>query len=802
MKKTLIIALLMLSYINVFGADFKIGQLSYFINADLESVTLEDANVDPLTYYVTVPDTVSYNGIKYVVNKIGDRAFYSLNSYHLKTVILPSTIKSIGNNAFLGCTSLDSINLPNSIINLGAGAFRDCKKLINIIIPESLSVIEGGTFAGCISLREVDLPNSITYIGNQAFSNCKSLQTLKLSNTLKTICDKAFSKCNNLSSVFIPRSVTNIGISPFEECSNLANIMVEDGNLYYDSRDNCNAIIDSQSNTLIGGCNSTIIPSTVKAIGDYAFYNCSKMIELMLPKSISRIGNYAFYNCTGLTMNLVIPDSVLTIGEKAFYGCCHITSLKIGKLMKEIGQSAFSECTGLILVDYNAMNCNDFPTKSVFEDTHIKRFVFGGDVQRIPNNICKDSRSLLSINIGNSVQNIGDSAFYSSWGLSSINIPNSVVSIGDFAFYNTGITVLNVPNSVKYIGDNAFSDCQYLISLNVHDAATIIGNSSFKNDFELRSVSLGQNIISIGDDAFYLCRNIDSITIPNTVVSIGERAFYDCLNLQYLSIGKNVKKISSGAFYGCEKLTHLFFNAICCDDLDYSCFYKTPGFSNVVFSEGVEHIPSFLCWKMQMTSMTLPETIQTIGDNAFSHSILEKIKLPNSLISIGKEAFYDTKIKTINVPNSVSNIGFDSFSNCVELISITIPESLSVLCENFREQTNNLTSIYSYLMDPNIPIKINHLGNPEFFNQLVLQQCVLYVPKGTIDLYKNHFIWNKFANIMEFDTASIGDVPVNQQNEYKINAIYTIDGKKHINLQPGINIIKYDNGQTEKLIVQ
>ena len=129
-------------------------------------------------------------------------------------------------------------------------------------------------------------------------------------------------------------------------CTGLTSIVVESGNQRYDSRNSCNAIIETASNTLIVGCNNTIIPNSVTAIGERAFEGCTGLTSLVIPNSVTAIGERAFYGCTGLT-SIVLPNSVTEIGVGAFCGCSGLTSIEIPNSVKKIGQYAFYNCRGL-----------------------------------------------------------------------------------------------------------------------------------------------------------------------------------------------------------------------------------------------------------------------------------------------------------------------------------------------------------------------------------------------------------------------------------------------------------------------
>jgi hypothetical protein len=192
--------------------------------------------------------------------------------------------------------------IPYGVTWIGNNAFRDYGFLTTIIIPETVTHIGNGAFEGCLSLSTINIPSSVTHIG-----------------------DSAFRQCLDLDSIRIPKTVKSIGKGAFANCSELSSIVVEPDNPVYDSRDNCNAIIETATNTLIAGCSNTVIPASVTSIGDHAFEGIA---FIDIPGSVTHIGNDAFANRERLT-SIRIPKTVKSIGEGAFAHWYYLSSIVV-----------------------------------------------------------------------------------------------------------------------------------------------------------------------------------------------------------------------------------------------------------------------------------------------------------------------------------------------------------------------------------------------------------------------------------------------------------------------------------------
>ena len=284
---------------------------------------------------VTIPNSVTH---------IEESAFRDCTG--LTSVTIPNSVTSIDRFAFAGCKGLISVTIGNSVTSIGRSAFSSCTGLTSVTIPNSVTHIEESAFRDCTGLTSVIIPNSVTHIEESAFRDCTGLTSVIIPNSVTYIGGAAFYWCTGLTSVTIGNSVTSIGGSAFRGCKGLSSIVVASGNAKYDSRDNCNAIIETEPNTLIAGCKNTIIPNSVTSIGQYAFLGCTGLTSVTIPNSVTGIGYDAFYGCLGLT-SVIVGNSVTSIGDDAFNGCMVLTSVTIGNSVTSIGDRAFYGCPGL-----------------------------------------------------------------------------------------------------------------------------------------------------------------------------------------------------------------------------------------------------------------------------------------------------------------------------------------------------------------------------------------------------------------------------------------------------------------------
>jgi len=289
---------------------------------------------------------------------------------------------------------------------------------------------------------EVVLDDSVTKIGEKAFFKCTDLTSITFPDSVTEIGKFAFRNCKNLISLVIPDSVEIIGDYAFLGCNSLKSIVVDKNNPKYDSRDNCNAIIETETNRLIQGCQNTIIPDSVEIIGAYAFRGCTCLASIKIPNSVTKIGEEAFFGCDNLKLSTItMPDHDVEIGKNAF----------------------FSDDSYRI-IHYRA----DCPLSNKW----IKNNSLSHDFA--------DGEGEILLKLNGLITKIGEKAFQGSY-MVEIEIPKSVTEIGKMAFSDCQwLTYITIPYSVTKIGEKAFCNCYELESIEIPDSVTEIGESAFR----------------------------------------------------------------------------------------------------------------------------------------------------------------------------------------------------------------------------------------------------------------------------------------------------------------------------------
>ena len=305
-------------------------------------------------------------------------------------------------------------------------------------------------------VEHIVIESGVTTIGNAAFYRFENLKTVEIPASVISIGSEAFHYCYDLTSLTIPQSIEIIGVHAFEGCSALTSIVVEEGNTNYDSRNHCNALIQTETNTLLWGCMNTTFPDGIESIGARAFYGCA-IESAILPNSVQSIDNEAFRGCACLKA-VTFGDCITSIGASVFEDCKELTTLLLPNSITFINGAAFKNCT-----------------------------------------------KLKSVTLPNQITQIQAHLFYGCSNLKKIVIPKTVVDIYDMAFWGcsglTSITCLN-PVPPRCIGTNAL-DVDYTIPLYVPEGSSLKYKAAdyWRNFVIIREISEG------GSDGIWLTIN-------------------------------------------------------------------------------------------------------------------------------------------------------------------------------------------------------------------------------------------------------------------------------------------------------
>ena len=681
-----------------------------FINEDGGYYAVVE-NPDKSSTEVVIPAT--YNG--YPVKAIADNAFKDSN---ITSITIPSSVISIGNNAFRNCTSLVSLSgVGVGFSVIGDYAFAGCTSLTSasFVMSGCMKTVGEGAFYGCESLTLVSLgtTGTLEIINDYTFYGCRSLTYVGFANsglvpTLKTIGNYAFYGCESLASIAIPTSVTTIGDSAFQNCTKLASIT---------------------------------IPAGVTTIGSYAFAGNELMsitfstadYYAVLTKNGSNTVYLAVTNTEGFALNLTSTyaeytwslDPTYTNLDESWYeydsslgGYRVIKGNSLGSSTRIVVASRYKKGENPEADVLEIYNATSYSAGVFYNQGKITEIYLPVKLQTIGANAFRECSDLARIDLPNTLTSIGDYAFQSCFDLISIVIPNSVTTLGNYVFCacsNLSEVIIGENSQLNNMGIYIFYQCRSLRTITIPKSLSKIGNYSFYNCISLESVSFATDgqLTTIGSGAFNNCTSLTSITIPASVTSVDTTAWGYCTNLETIVVDSNNTTYDSRD--NCNAIIKTATNELVCG-------FKTTTIPNTVVSLGTN---SF--YYIGITSLTIPASVRSIATYAIKDNgslqtitvdsantiydsrdncnaiiqtgINSLVKgsnstiIPNSVTSIGVHAFIGSGITSITIPDSVTSIGVHAFSGCTRLTSITIPNSVTAISNYVFKGCTNLTSV-------------------------------------------------------------------------------------------------------------
>lgn len=484
-------------------------------------------------------------------------------------------------------------------------------------------------------IKELVVEDGVTGIGDNAFNSCTQLSKVTLCSTLSDIGRASFAGCTGLSEIMIPAGVKYIAEYAFGYCDNLTTMRVDENNPVFDSRNNCNAIIDTKKNMLISGCKSSVIPDGIIRIEAHAFYGC-KANEIAVPDSVISIGTGAFEESTWYNNQ---PGGMVYAGKVAYKY-----------------KSTIPADISVVLKDGTL---------------GIAEYAFIG---------CKD---IVSIQIPESVINIDKGAFSGCSGLTHINIPDAVSVIGNFSFYKcTSLTLLKLPAQATRIGESAFEKCSGLERIDIPDLVTEICERAFYQCSGLCSITFGEGVETIGATAFCGCSSLSAVQLPDRLKRIDYDAFKGCTAISDVQVGDCIEIMGPTVFYNTLWYDSQPDGLIYLNNVLYKMKGDIPQGSTVTVKDGTRCIASEAFYKCGYEfSLSLPDSLQFINYNAFYYcGGLKSLQLPSGVIQIAFGAFLGSiNLTELTIPDNITSIGSAAFFDCCSLHSVTIPQSVVTL---------------------------------------------------------------------------------------------------------------------------
>lgn len=710
-------------------------------------------------------------------------------------ITLPSTIKTIGGNAF-SWSSLQKINIPEGVTSLGKSCF-EYSALREITLPDGLTTIPDKAFNRCTSLRTVVMSDNVTYIGEYAFNYCTALTTLNMPSAIETIGMSAFDNCTywdyGKNELKMP-NIKSIGDGAFFCCSRL-NCDLTIPHLWDEipmgtfAGTVFNTLtlaegITSIDNMAFGGCKIDVcnLPKSLKKIGygafqqgytrivnfapgtsieslgNYIFDKCSRLEEVNnLPQNLKTIPDYMFNGCYELK-SLVLPEGVTTIGREAFKNCKKLASMNLPTSVTTIGEDAFNRCyewDGEVSIPL----VTDLSKNAFVECKKLRKMSFGPQLKAIRSCALEGCVGLTELILPNGLETIETDAFYNCSSLTEVVIPESVTSIGGEIFgLCKSLQKVTLPSGMTEMPNSLFSNCEALNDVVIPANVKSFGNRVFNNCKALERMIIHDGV-TIGIELFKGCEALKEVRLPSTLTTIPKSTFKECVSLKKVELPTGLTAIEEYAFEGSgieEMVIPETVKKLACS------FTDCKSLKRFVFPKNMETIENRMFDGCEMLSdITLPTNLKTIGNYAFDNTLFDKSELPATVTTIGFNAFaYCTQLKEMVIPEGVTIIPGALFMSCTSLARVVLPSTVTELAGRDTFKDCPLTDIVCHA--PTAPTAGSYIFDNNHYST-----TRLIVPEGSN--YNDKYPWSRFNQ----KTEGEGFITLNNPVFSKESCTYT-----------------------------
>ena len=721
------------NFANYYGGEVIADGITYRIDDNGAMVAAAEATLTE----ANIPSSVEFEGNQYPVIKINDRVFS-------------------------GNTNLTTVTLPESLTTLGSYAFSSCKSLKTIKISSGVTAIPDHCFYECSSLDSVTIPEGVTTIGDRAFEDC-NLNALTLPESLEAIGSIAFCGNRSLKSVNIPAKVKTIESYAFFNCG-LTELVIPEGVLVIDQ----DAFLGNYS------LKNLTLPSTITSIGESAFlYNYNLQSIICNAVTPPTLGDNAFDN--DITPGVKVPLQSIVAYRQAV-GWKNFANYYGGEMFADGITYWINEKGAMVAAADSSLTEADIPSVVEFEGnqylvTKINDMVFLDNTNlesvALPESLTTlgirafgGCKSLKTIKIPSKVTAIPDRCFVYCSSLESVTIPEGVTTIGSYAFQSCKLNALTLPESLETIGSYAFSFCD-LTDLVIPEGVQTIDNYAFEYN-SLKNLTLPSTVTSIGGSAFGNNNNLQSIICnAATPPTLGDNAFRSNISIK-------VPMASIVAYRqaeGWKNFTNYYGGEVVADGITYRIDENGAMVAAAETSLTEANIPSAVEFEgnqyavtkindkafsdnTNLTAVTLPESVVTLGSDAFSGcQSLKTIKIPSKVTAIPDRCFVScTSLESVIIPEGVTTVGLDAFYSC-DLNTLTLPSTITKIDDGVFSHNNNLRTITCNAVTPPM------LGDNVFYYSATSS---VKVPLQSIAAYRQADGWKNISEYYVYEVISDG----------------------------------------------
>jgi len=781
------------------GVDMVIDSIRYQLDNDGTASVIKHK---PYLYYgykydghLVIPNSVEYGGKVYIVDEIAANTFYYCRE--LLSVTIPSSIKTIGKNAFEGCDKMDYVNIEDIVSWCGI-EFKG-------LYANPLSIAHRLYIQGQ-EVKDLVLPVDLTSVSPYAFYNCLNLNTVKFPDSMTTIGDSAFYNCNNLESVSIPSSITRIGVEAFAYIGSRCAIHITDLASW------CNIKFETPlANPLYGHClyingqevKALDIPEGLTRIGDYVFSGFHDLVSLTLPTSITEMGNGAFVNCSGLT-SLTLPNNLVSIGDATFRGCNSLKTVTIPQSVKSIGKESFFLCSNLISM--NILSPDVKIGAYAFRDCMtLENVSLPEGLEELPMGCFSGCRSLQHITLPQSIKQMGASCFIDCRALLSIRLPQNLKQISGGCFNGCSQLrrVVILSDDYCVLEEGCFFNCSLLNDFIIHATTPperkegkyyiYSDNWVMKDDQFYTPYGGGKKNLYVPVGSIENYRNSDLWGQWKNIMPLEEYLDDDEMQ-EDIHPSSDGKYTYRGLYYTLDEEKGVASVVGVIDSYYYS---PSPAIydgrlevTNVLIPERVSYKGKVYpvtnigdrCFYeyRNLCSITIPSTIKTLGVRCFEETwSLFSVTLPEGLESIGEGCFYDSGLKKVDIPSSVTYIGDCCFEDAALESVILRSDRLDFLgAGSFKAY--KLSQFVCYAEDvPQFEHEMWGWTYTPFLNDMISQKGTLYVQKELVDAYRASEDWGRWKEILPIDAYdSTNDITTVEGEKEADAIIYDLQGRK------------------------